>query len=144
MKKNPLVIYHANCNDGFGAAYAAWRALRDFAEYLPMQYGDPVPDVAGRNVFIFDFSFSPEQMNEIYEASSTLVWRDHHKTAIEALPQIGVGTCLVASGYGHRIVVGRRGARLEVTFIGERLRHQRGAEDLAIAFDQAAIGGVLE
>lgn len=88
MKKNPLVIYHANCNDGFGAAYAAWRALRDFAEYLPMQYGDPVPDVAGRNVFIFDFSFSPKQMNEIYEASSTLVWRDHHKTAIEALPQI--------------------------------------------------------
>ena len=88
MKKNPLVIYHANCNDGFGAAYAAWCALRDFAEYLPMQYGDPVPDVEGRNVFILDFSFPPEQMDQIHEAASMLVWRDHHKTAIEAAPSI--------------------------------------------------------
>lgn len=25
----PLVIYHANCTDGFGAAFAAWLKLGD-------------------------------------------------------------------------------------------------------------------
>ena len=34
----PLVIYHANCTDGFGAAFAAWLKLGDEAEYLPMEY----------------------------------------------------------------------------------------------------------
>lgn len=33
----PLVIYHAACADGFGAAFAAWLKLGDEAEYLPMQ-----------------------------------------------------------------------------------------------------------
>ena len=35
----PLVIYHAHCTDGFGAAFAAWMKLGDDAEYVPMQYG---------------------------------------------------------------------------------------------------------
>ena len=36
----PLVIYHASCADGFGAAFAAWLKLGDDAEYVPMQYLD--------------------------------------------------------------------------------------------------------
>ena len=28
-----LVIYHADCSDGFGAAYAAWKLLGDRATY---------------------------------------------------------------------------------------------------------------
>ena len=35
------VIYHADCIDGFGAAYAAWRKFGDAARYLPMHHGDP-------------------------------------------------------------------------------------------------------
>lgn len=31
----PLVIYYANCADGFGAAFAAWTKLGDDAEYVP-------------------------------------------------------------------------------------------------------------
>lgn len=83
----PLVIYHDNCADGFGAAFAAWLKLGDEAEYLPMQYGqDPtasVPEVAGREVYILDFSFERVVMDGIFAAAKRVVWLDHHKTAFE-------------------------------------------------------------
>ena len=85
---NPLIIYHADCNDGFGAAYAAWRHFGDAAEYLPMKYGQPAPEVTGRSVYVLDFSFPPEVMQEIHDDASLLVWLDHHKTAFEAAASI--------------------------------------------------------
>ena len=52
-----LVIYHANCTDGFGAAYAAWKLLGDRADYHPAKYGEAPPDVSGKNVVVLDFSY---------------------------------------------------------------------------------------
>ena len=62
-----LVIYHANCTDGFGAAFAAWLKLGDEAGYLPMEYnknpnnyfgGRPIAQWArDTDVYILDFSF---------------------------------------------------------------------------------------
>lgn len=83
----PLVIYHANCADGFGAAFAAWYALGDEAEYLPMQYGDDftekMPNVDDRNLYILDFSFPRVIMNALFARAKKVVWLDHHKTAFE-------------------------------------------------------------
>lgn len=79
----PLVIYHANCTDGFGAAYAAWTKLGDQAEYLPMNYGEALPNVDGRDVYILDFSFSKEITQDIMDRCAKFVWLDHHKTAFE-------------------------------------------------------------
>ena len=42
-----LVLYHANCPDGFGAALAAWKHFGNEAEYVPVQYGKEPPDVSG-------------------------------------------------------------------------------------------------
>jgi hypothetical protein len=50
--KQRLVIYHANCIDGFTAAWAAWRKFGDDTEYVPASYGDAPPDVAARDVLI--------------------------------------------------------------------------------------------
>jgi hypothetical protein len=80
----PLVIYHANCADGFGAAFAAWLVLGDEAEYLPRQYGEaPPPGYADREVYILDFSFPRAEMEDFFRAASRVVWLDHHKTAFE-------------------------------------------------------------
>ena len=46
------VIYHADCTDGFGAAYSAWKSLGNRAEYHACKHGTPPPDVAGKNVVI--------------------------------------------------------------------------------------------
>lgn len=39
------VLYHANCRDGFGAKFAAWEKFRSSAEYIPVQYGKPMPEI---------------------------------------------------------------------------------------------------
>ena len=51
------VIYHAECTDGFGSAYAAWKLLGNRAEYHACKHGTPPPEVKGKNVVILDFSF---------------------------------------------------------------------------------------
>ena len=80
----PLIIYHANCTDGFGAAFCAWLKFGDEAEYIPMNYGEQSEfDVANREVYILDFSFPKEVMEHIFEYAKRVIWLDHHKTAFE-------------------------------------------------------------
>lgn len=85
----PLVIYHADCTDGFGAAFAAWLGLGDDAEYLPVQYNkDTSPDMMAekcrdREVYILDFSFERKVMEHIFEATKRLVWLDHHASVMK-------------------------------------------------------------
>lgn len=86
MKK--LVVYHADCLDGFCAAWVAWRRFGDGAEYFPAFYGKPAPDVAGREVFIVDFSYSYEETLALIAAAKHVTILDHHKTAQEALSRI--------------------------------------------------------
>lgn len=79
MKK--VVLYHANCYDGFGAAYCAWLRLRENADYLSVGYGSEVPDLSQYdNVFIVDFSYPRDQMLAMCETHRVVVL-DHHKTA---------------------------------------------------------------
>lgn len=83
--KNTIVIYHSNCLDGSGAAYAAWKRLGEDAEYVPANYGDTPPDVTGKEVFILDFSYPREVLIEMNKKAKLLKVIDHHKTAEEAL-----------------------------------------------------------
>ena len=93
----PLVIYHANCADGFGAAFAAWLKLgesdsiEEGAEYVPMQYGT-VPDIESwhmqyaisqREVYILDFSFPRQTMDYLFSVARRVTWLDHHASAFK-------------------------------------------------------------
>lgn len=80
----PLVIYHDNCADGFGAAFAAWLKFGDEAEYLPMKYGQPhTADYNGRDIYILDFYFHREMMDYVLAHAKRVVLLDHHKSAFE-------------------------------------------------------------
>ena len=87
----PLVIYHGRkCPDGFASALAAWLFYEGKAQFLPLDHGDiksvdDLPALAGRAVYILDFSFSPEIMRGIEERAVKLVMLDHHKSAAEKL-----------------------------------------------------------
>lgn len=85
--KKQLVIFHHPCDDGFGAALAAWLKFGEGAEYCGRNYNQPfdtLPPVAGRDVYILDFSFNKDQMLSIIGAADSVVWLDHHKTAFES------------------------------------------------------------
>ena len=84
MTTKPLIIYHKNCQDGFGAAYAAWNEYREEAEYLAHQYGDPLPtqeQLKDRDVFILDYSFKKDDLFEVARYAKHVTIIDHHKTA---------------------------------------------------------------
>jgi hypothetical protein len=82
----PIVLYHANCTDGFGAAWAAWQKLGDDAEYLPVRHGNPPPTLPdGATVYILDFCYPRHVIVKMRERLQELTVIDHHQTAQEAL-----------------------------------------------------------
>lgn len=76
----PLVIYHANCWDGFCAAWVAKKALGDI-EAVPAYYGVPHPCMAFRDVYILDFSYKRNEMRAVLSEAQSVTVLDHHKTA---------------------------------------------------------------
>ena len=82
------VIYHADCTDGFGSAYSAWKLLGNRAEYYPCKHGSKPPDVKGKNVVILDFSFDNKTTKKMIKASNDLLVIDHHKSAVVELHDI--------------------------------------------------------
>lgn len=83
-----LVIYHGNCTDGFGAAYAAWKLLGDRAEYHAAKYGAPPPSMSGKNVVVLDFSYDNTTTKRLMKEAKSFFIIDHHKTAMIELHDV--------------------------------------------------------
>ena len=77
---NPIIIYHANCWDGFCAAWLMKKLVTD-AELFPAHYATDPPDCDGREVYIVDFSYKRPVMEKILTEASKVTVLDHHKTA---------------------------------------------------------------
>ena len=82
------VIYHANCTDGFGSAFSAWKLLGNRAEYYACTHGTKPPNVKGKNVVILDFSFSNKVTKKMIKEANNLLVIDHHKSAVVELHDI--------------------------------------------------------
>ncbi len=82
------VIYHADCTDGFGAAYSAWKLLGNRASYYPCKHGVKPPNVKGKNVAILDFSFDNKTTKKMIKDAKDLIVIDHHKSAVVELHDI--------------------------------------------------------
>lgn len=82
MSEIPLVIYHANCYDGFTAAWIA-KSFLDECKLYPAKYGEPPPPVKDRSVYVVDFSYPRDVMVKMREEAAFLRVLDHHKTAQE-------------------------------------------------------------
>ena len=81
-----IVLYHAYCADGFGAAWAAWQKLGDDADYLPVRHGNPPPPLPdGASVYILDFCYPRHIIVKMRERFQALTVIDHHQTAAEEL-----------------------------------------------------------
>ena len=89
-----VVLYHANCADGFCAALAAWLKFGDSASYFPVQYGEPIPDGAlanpgGSDLYILDFSYARGTLTTLASEFRSVLVLDHHASAekeLEGLP----------------------------------------------------------
>lgn len=88
--KPPLVVYHGGCRDGWCAAWVASRYLlgRDgtHPELFAGYFGQAPPeDIDGREVYILDFSYTRDVLDDMHRRAGRLLVLDHHKTAQEAL-----------------------------------------------------------
>lgn len=80
-----IIIYHDNCADGFGAAWACWMKWRDQPEYVPASYGQIPPDVLGKHVLIVDFSYKRDVLISMAKSAASIIILDHHKTSRDDL-----------------------------------------------------------
>ena len=82
MNADVNVLYHRDCADGFGAAWAAYQRLGyTGVRYHSCAYGEPPPEMEpGSTVYILDFSFPRNIMLELMERHE-VVLIDHHETA---------------------------------------------------------------
>ncbi|MCZ7564467.1 MAG: hypothetical protein M5U08_12420 [Burkholderiales bacterium] len=85
MNKEPLVVYHDCCDDGFCAAWVAWKRFGRKADFLPSFYGAPAPDVSSRTIYVLDFSFTREEMKRLIATGNRVILLDHHKSALQEL-----------------------------------------------------------
>lgn len=79
-----LCIYHGNCADGFGAAWAVRKAMPD-AEFYPATYQAPPPDVTEKRVVMVDFSYKRPVLLDMASKAESILILDHHKSAAEDL-----------------------------------------------------------
>lgn len=81
----PLCIYHGNCADGFGAAWVFKRYSGEDFDFHAGVYQDAPPDVTGRDVYLVDFSYKREVIEDMMTTANRIVLIDHHKTALDDL-----------------------------------------------------------
>jgi len=86
QSKPITIIYHADCIDGFGAAYAAWSRFGDTANYFPIHHGQPweSAEITGHQVFILDFSFPPNVLETMAGMTTSVTQIDHHVSAYQS------------------------------------------------------------
>lgn len=134
-----VVMYHADCSDGFGAAYCAWVALGDEdVKFIGLRYGDIkeaedfdiVLDKDTREVYVLDFSFPPELMAHLRNRVQVVRWIDHHKTAFEDLGLDPEARYEVSAGHYTLLDNSRSGAYLAAQhFLGAVPRLLKHVDD---------------
>jgi len=85
MSVKPLIVYHGDCADGFGAAWCFWRHFKDEAEYYKGHYQGALPDVLDRDVYLVDFSYKYDQVKTMLQYAKSVTLIDHHKSALDDL-----------------------------------------------------------
>lgn len=76
-----IVIFHADCPDGFTAAWSAWLKHPD-ATFIPANHGDEPPDVKGHDVVIADFAYDLNTIRRLHADASSFALLDHHQSAL--------------------------------------------------------------
>ncbi len=89
--KQIVVIYHRNCPDGFGGAWAAWKKFKNKAEYIALDPREfPKTEVKGREIYVIDNSYPKATLQMLMDTNKSVVVLDHHESAkadVEAFSQ---------------------------------------------------------
>lgn len=79
------VLYHADCVDGFTAAYIFW-LKNPGATFTPVKYGENPPEVTSTDLYLVDFCYDVDTLKRL-ALNTKITILDHHKTSFEALTE---------------------------------------------------------
>lgn len=84
--KDIVVLYHAECPDGFGAAWAAYNNFGNNADYIGVHHNHPAPEgLENKDVYLVDFVYPKEIMEELISRNKRVTAIDHHVSGEEAV-----------------------------------------------------------
>lgn len=81
-----VVLYHKDCLDGYGAAWAAYKLFGEEATYIPVDAGAPPPleEIPEQSyVYSVDVAFRPAHLEPLADRVAHVTIIDHHATAEE-------------------------------------------------------------
>lgn len=77
--KDIVVLYHAECTDGFGAAWAAHKHFGNNAEYIPVEHQNPLPEgLQNKEIYLVDFTYPKEITEQLAADNKRVTAIDHH------------------------------------------------------------------
>lgn len=76
-EKKIVVFYHAECTDGFTAAWVAWKKFGEKVKYIGLNPSEVPLPVHGKRIFTLDMSFSEPVTRELMR-DNQLTSIDHH------------------------------------------------------------------
>lgn len=150
LKRPDVVFYHADCPDGFGAAWALQKFFPEAAgtRYLPLAYGAAVPpEFDGKRLLFVDVSL-PRPAFTSLSARAEVFLLDHHASSAQELGDLpNTYFDLSRSGAGLAWDVASAGAArpLLVDLLEDRDLHAmrlvdtellRALDSLPMTFDQ--------
>jgi oligoribonuclease NrnB/cAMP/cGMP phosphodiesterase (DHH superfamily) len=79
----PICFFHAGCPDGFGAAWAVWRAWGRRGRYIPRGHDDALDarDYEGAHIVFVDIAPNNETLRDLVNVADRVVVLDHHVTS---------------------------------------------------------------
>ncbi len=82
-----ICVHHAGCPDGFGAAWATWRAWDRSGEFIARGHEDRLrgPQIEDSLLAFVDIAPHGHEIVELAEHAARLIVLDHHITASERL-----------------------------------------------------------
>lgn len=84
--KKITVLYHRDCSDGFGAAWAAWRKFGESADYVGMvhDHTDPPKWLTGKRVYLLDWCYTKPRLKKLQRIAKSVTVVDHHVSLKDA------------------------------------------------------------
>ena len=108
-----MVLFHADCPDGFTAAWAAYKRWgHTDTTYVPVRHNEPPPDVTDAEVWMVDFSYHLPELAGMADRAAAIHVLDHHQDKERELADFASATMRTR----HLA----RDGRLTVTFDNER------------------------
>lgn len=78
--KKIVILYHNECSDGFGAAWAAWKKFGNRANYIGLNHQTPPPleRLRGKFVYFVDITYVGKDLDKVLHVAKEVTILDHH------------------------------------------------------------------